>query len=227
MKITILGAGMLGSQIAMILAMRGYDNVCLFDAHNSTKCDGECDDINQMLSVMEKDYSVTPAFTYNGALQEAGIVIMAVGRRRKMGQVRDDLWRDNRREVEACSRAIRDLAPDATVIILTNPVDRAYETVKRMTRFPATRIIKQGPQLDTARLREILSKRRGTRRSRTKCRVTGTHDEEMTLKYDNPSKEIDREAIYCAIDTIKKKGATVYAPAMQAVLIMEKLKIVA
>jgi len=219
MKIGIYGAGEMGSHIALSLALRHPGWFITLTDKIEAKSIAQVYDINQALSVAGLDTIVQ-----FGEPREADISVVAVGRRRIVGMSRDDLWPFNQEAVRNVAGRITENSPHCTILVITNPVDKVAEVLQKLTEFSANRIVKQGSQLDTARLREVIRDRRGIARSNIKCSVTGPHSDEMELHYESPDAQLDQQAINCAIDTIRGKGATVFAPAICAVQIIEDLE---
>lgn len=210
MKITILGAGEVGSHVGLFCVLMQLGDIYLFDK-DYKKAEGQASDINQALSALKFDNEVYGGYDHT-LIKDADIVVVAVGQRRKGEMKRIDLYNINKKDVKECSNQIRKYAPNSTVIVVTNPVDEMTEMVLKHTRFPHERVIKFGNLLDTARFRQAIHRQTGIPRSKIECKVTGYHNEEATHFFDG---DVDtNESRFMAIDTINKKGSTVFAPAI-------------
>ena len=212
MKITIIGAGEVGSHVALFCALKEYGDIFLMDK-DYIKAEGHASDINQSLSALYKDSDVKGGYDHS-LLYDADIVVLSVGKRRWDDIKRIDLMDINKDDVKECANQIRVFAPDCTVIVVTNPVDEMTDIVRKQTGFPRDRILCFGNSLDTARFRETIHRQTGKRRSMIKCNVMGYHDENAGHLYADISDIDTNESRYMAITTIRKKGATVFAPAI-------------
>ncbi|KKL97118.1 hypothetical protein LCGC14_1837710, partial [marine sediment metagenome] len=113
-----------------------------------------------------------------------------------------------------CAYRIRFFAPNSTVIVVTNPVDELSDVVLEVTGFPFERIISFGNRLDTARFRESIHRQTGLPRAAIECYVHGYHDENARHTWHGREDIDTQESRYMAINTIRQKGATVFAPAV-------------
>ena len=210
MKITIIGAGEIGSHVALFCAMRNYSEIYRMDK-NCIKAEGHASDINQTLSAMYMDGEVYGGYDHS-MLKNADIVIVAVGERRCNDMMRINLMDTNCDDVRECANQIRIFAPNSIVIVVTNPVDEMTELVRTSTGSPHERVICFGNLLDSERFRKSIHSQTGIHRSKIKCYVSGYHDENAEHFYKG---DIDTtESRYMAITTIRKKGATVFAPSI-------------
>lgn len=218
--INIIGAGRVGSHVAMLCALKQLGPIRLYDILGY-KAEGHAMDINQMLSSRNMDGNVSGEDI--AQFRESDVVVIAVGRRRKVGEKRIDLLDDNQHAVVSSAVLIQKYAPKAIVIVVTNPLDKMVELVQHHTDFPRNRVFGMGSSLDTARFKEIIHQRTKQRRSEIDVFVDGSHDENMTHHADKLSGEDIAKSRDCAIDTISKKGATEFAPAMCVVNIIEAI----
>ena len=153
-KVTIIGAGSVGSTIAYTLAVAGLASEIVLIDINEKKAFGEAMDIRQGTPFC------SPCFIYSGGYEDAknsDIVIVTSGIARKAGQSRLDLAQINVNITKQIIPEITAAAPDATYIIVSNPVDILTYTFCKCSDIPETRIIGTGTLLDTTRLRARLS----------------------------------------------------------------------
>ena len=154
-KITIIGAGSVGSTIAYTLAMNNdrVSEIVLIDI-NQEKVEGEVMDIAQgtffrnPVSIVAGDYEDAKG---------SDIVIITSGVARKPGQTRIELAQINVNILKSIAPKITAAAPDAHYIIVSNPVDIMTYVFTKISGIPEERIIGSGTILDTARLRYGLS----------------------------------------------------------------------
>ena len=152
MKISIIGTGLVGSQTALLMLLENIvDKVYLYDK-NHTKALGEAMDINQCMSVLKNEKE---CITNNdiSIISDSDIIIVAVGRRRVADEVRTDLFEPNKNDIIDVCGSIKLHAPNATILMVTNPSDDFTKLAHELTSCNVNSI---GTALDTARLRELV-----------------------------------------------------------------------
>lgn len=171
-KITIIGSGSVGSTISYTLMVMGLANeICMIDI-NSKKAFGEALDIQQGTPFC------TPCRVYSGDYSDAkdsNIVIITSGAARKPGMSRLDLAQINIDILNSITPEITKYTPDATYIIVSNPVDVLTYVFCKNSGIPEERVIGSGTILDTARLRAKLSKIYGINERNVHAYVMGEH----------------------------------------------------
>ena len=171
-KIAIIGTGSVGSTIAYTLTVMGLASEIIMIDINSEKALGEALDIRQgtpfcgACSVYAGDYRDAAG---------ADIVILTSGIARKPGQSRLELAQTNVDITKQIIPEITKSAPDATYIIVSNPVDILTYTFVKRSGLPENRIIGSGTILDTARLRARLSEYYNINQSNVHAYVFGEH----------------------------------------------------
>ena len=171
-KVTIIGAGSVGSTIAYTLAVAGLASEIVLIDINEKKAFGEAMDIRQGTPFC------SPCFIYSGGYEDAknsDIVIVTSGIARKAGQSRLDLAQINVNITKQIIPEITAAAPDATYIIVSNPVDILTYTFCKCSDIPETRIIGTGTLLDTTRLRARLSEIYSINQQNVHAFVLGEH----------------------------------------------------
>ena len=172
-KITIIGAGSVGSTIAYTLAMNNdrVSEIVLIDI-NQEKVEGEVMDIAQgtffrnPVSIVAGDYEDAKG---------SDIVIITSGVARKPGQTRIELAQINVNILKSIAPKITAAAPDAHYIIVSNPVDIMTYVFTKISGIPEERIIGSGTILDTARLRYGLSEHYKIAQKNIHAYVFGEH----------------------------------------------------
>lgn len=171
-KITIIGSGSVGSTIAYTLTVMGLaSEIVMIDINNKKAC-GEALDIQQGTPFC------TPCNLYAGTYSDAegsDIVIITSGAARKPGQSRLDLAQLNVNILKSIIPDITKHAPDATYIIVSNPVDIMTYAFCKLSGIPEERIIGSGTILDTARLRARLSEIYNINQKNVHAYVMGEH----------------------------------------------------
>ena len=153
-KITIIGAGAVGSSIGYLLVAQGTASEVVFIDVNNDKALGEAMDIYQATPFLNP--AVVRAGDYEDA-KGSDIVVITSGVARKPGQTRIDLAQINVNIIKSIAPKITAVCPDSIYVIVANPVDVLTYTFHQVTNIPANRIIGSGTSLDTARLRTRLS----------------------------------------------------------------------
>ncbi len=153
-KVTIIGAGAVGSSIGYLLVAENIATEIVFIDINKNKAFGEAMDIYQSTpylgsaKVIDGDYEDA---------KDSDIVIITSGLARKPGQTRIDLAKTNVAIIKNVAKEIETVCPNALYVIVANPVDILTYAFIKATNIPANRVIGSGTSLDTARLRAKLA----------------------------------------------------------------------
>ena len=179
-KISIIGTGSVGSTIAYTLTVMGIASEIVMIDINNEKALGEALDIRQgtpfcgACSIYAGDYRDA---------QDSNIVILTSGIARKPGQSRLELAQTNVDITKSIIPEITRYAPDATYIIVSNPVDILTYTFYKISGLPENRIIGSGTILDTARLRARLSEYFNISQSNVHAYVFGEHGDSSFIPW--------------------------------------------
>ena len=232
-KITIIGAGSVGSTIAYTLAHDEIASEIVLIDINKEKVEGEVMDIEQgtcfrsPVSLVAGDYADA---------KDSDIVIITSGIARKPGQTRIELTQTNVNILKSITPQIVKEAPDATYIIVSNPVDIMTYVFTKISGLPENQIMGSGTILDTARLRYGLSEHFKVAQGNIHAYVFGEHGDtsfipwtgayisglstdeyyEEMKAHGKDVKPLDKEAMLEYVQksggkVIAKKGATFYA----------------
>ena len=153
-KITVVGSGSVGATIAYTLTISGIASEIVMIDINGEKALGEALDIRQGTPFCN------PTNIYAGRYEDAvdsDIVVITSGVARKPGQTRLELAQTNVNILKSVADSIVKYAPDATYVIVSNPVDVLTYVFCKYTGIPEERVIGSGTILDTARLRARIS----------------------------------------------------------------------
>jgi malate dehydrogenase len=221
MKISILGAGALGTQIAMLRGITSDDEMVLF-GRNLVRMIGEAMDINQACSVAKTE-SICSASVSPLSIEHSDICIITAGERRKPGMIRADLFHVNAPIVRKMAQHIMNHSPNSLVIVVSNPLDAMTHTVNSVLRNPK-KVIGMGNELDTARYREVIREKTGRRRDDVFCVVSGGRDTDTQSHLPSDNLELVEKSRKLAINTISKKGSTIFAPALATVKLIETIE---
>lgn len=179
-KVSIIGTGSVGSTIAYTLTVMGLASEIVMIDINNEKALGEALDIRQgtpfcgACSIYAGDYRDAV---------DSDIVIVTSGIARKPGQSRLELAQTNVNITKQIIPEITKYAPDATYIIVSNPVDILTYTFYKMSGLPENRIIGSGTILDTARLRSRLSEYYNINQSNVHAYVFGEHGDSSFIPW--------------------------------------------
>ncbi|MCC6629150.1 MAG: malate dehydrogenase [Chloroflexi bacterium] len=176
-KITIVGAGFVGSTTAQRLAERDYADIVLVDIVEGMP-QGKALDLMQSGPVEGYDSHVTGA---NGYSETAGsdVVVITSGIARKPGMSRDDLLLTNARIVGDVTRQVVAASPDAILIVVSNPLDAMAHLAYRVSGLPRERVIGMAGVLDSARFRTFIAMELNVSVEDVNAFVLGGHGDTM------------------------------------------------
>ena len=179
-KISIVGTGSVGSTIAYTLTVMGMVSEIVMIDINNEKALGEALDIRQGTPFCSS------CSIYAGSYRDAAdsdIVIITSGIARKPGQTRLELAQTNVNITKSIIPELEKYAPDATYIIVSNPVDILTYTFNKVSSIPENRIIGSGTILDTARLRARLSEYYNINQGNVHAYVFGEHGDSSFIPW--------------------------------------------
>jgi malate dehydrogenase len=176
-KVTVVGAGNVGATCAQELARRDYCDVVLVDIKEGLP-EGKALDINQAGAVLGYEPNVTGSTSYE-ATAGSDVVVITAGVPRTGDMSRDDLVSTNEKIVGAVTEAAAAESPDATLIIVSNPLDAMCHVAKNVSGFPKERVFGQAGILDTARLQTFIAWETGSSVKDVQATVLGGHGDQM------------------------------------------------
>lgn len=235
-KITVVGAGSVGSAIANDIMIQGFASEIVMIDINKEKAFGEALDIYQGAPFC------SPAIVHSGDYPDAagsGIVIITSGVPRKPGQSRLDLAQTNVEILKEITSKIVQFAPDAIYILVSNPVDVLTYVFHRISGIPENHIMGSGTVLDTSRLQSELARRFQISPKNVHAHVYGEHGDSSfvpwslamiannhideyknrvahgnSIRWNSDYAEVEEFVKTSGAQVIKAKGATFYAVAM-------------
>nr|WP_285848667.1 malate dehydrogenase [Solibacillus isronensis] len=178
-KISVIGSGFTGATAAFLAAQKELGDVVIIDlptAENPTK--GKALDMWEAAPVQGFDSYVKGSSDYEDTAN-SDIVLITAGVARKPGMSRDDLVQINQGVMKAVATEIARTSPNATIIVLTNPVDAMTYTVFKESGFPKQRVIGQSGVLDTARFRAFIAEELNVSVKDISALVLGGHGDTM------------------------------------------------
>ena len=198
-KITVIGAGSVGATTAFALTLQNIANEVVLVDINESKALGEAMDIRQSTPLLSD-----PVNVYAGNYESAAgsdIVVITSGMPRKPGQTRIDLAQTNVNIIKQIAPQIVKTCPDATYVIVSNPVDILTYVFHKVTDIPSNRIIGTGTQLDTARLRARIAEYLSVSQKNVHAYVFGEHGETSFIPWSIA--EVSTVTLFDCKDKIK------------------------
>ena len=231
-KVSVMGStGVIGKNVTFKLAKADtVSEVVLFARPESIdKAKGQSYDMYDALAAEDIDCLLTPSCNYED-LAGSHIVLISAGAPRHEGMSRRDLAFVNAKIVSNYARQVAKYAPDAVILVATNPVDVMTTIALDASGFSRRKVIGVGNHLDSLRLKTYFARRLNINSSEIHTRVIGEHGDNMVpllssttiggipLKYFIREVELDVREIISTLRNagntiISKKGATEYGPA--------------
>src|ERR687890_2195185 len=183
-KVTVVGAGFYGSTTAQRLAEYDiFDTVVLTDIIDG-KPAGLALDINQSRPVEGFETTVVGVTTGpNGEgyeqIEGSDVVVITAGLPRKPGMSRMDLLEVNAKIVRQVAENVAKYAPNAVVIVVSNPLDEMTALAQIATQFPKQRVMGQAGMLDTARFSHFVAEELAVPVGSVRTLTLGSHGETM------------------------------------------------
>ena len=237
-KITVVGAGNVGTTTAQLIAEKNLADVVLIDVIEGIP-QGKALDIQQACPLWHSSARVTGANNYEDSAN-SDIVVITAGLARKPGMSRDDLLKANANIIKEIAEKIAHTCPKAIVIVVTNPMDAMAHLTQKVTTFPFHRVIGMGGVLDSARMRTFIALELGVSPKDVQAIVLGGHGDLMvplprftTIGGKNIADILPASKIEKIIERTKNGGAEIvgllktgsayYAPAASVVEMIETI----
>jgi malate dehydrogenase len=176
-KIALIGAGQIGGTLALLAGLKELGDVVLFDIVDGVP-QGKALDIAEASPVEGFDAKLSGASSYE-AIAGADVVIVTAGVPRKPGMSRDDLIGINLKVMEAVGNGLKEYAPDAFVICITNPLDAMVWALQKFSGLPKNKVVGMAGVLDSARFRYFLAEEFAVSVEDVTAFVLGGHGDDM------------------------------------------------
>src|SRR6266699_5367385 len=176
-KITVIGAGFVGSTLVQRLAERDYADVVMFDIVPNMP-QGKALDLLEAGPVLGFDSLVTGTNNYADTAN-SDVVVITSGFPRKPGMSRDDLVKKNQEIVAQVTEQVVKYSPNTIIIVVTNPLDAMAQIAYKVSGFPRERVIGMAGVLDTARFRTFIAQEVGASVRDVHAYVLGGHGDTM------------------------------------------------
>ena len=178
-KISLVGAGNIGGELAALAARQELGDVCLFDIPDKLGlAQGKALDLEQNGAVLGYDAAIRGTANWDD-LAGSDVVIVTAGVPRKPGMSRDDLLSINLKIIRSVAENLRTRCPGAFVIVVSNPLDAMVYAMKEGTGFPPERVVGMAGILDSARLQLFLAQAAGVAVKDVRAMVLGGHGDTM------------------------------------------------
>jgi malate dehydrogenase len=176
-KIALIGAGMIGGTLAHLIGLKELGDVVLFDIVEGVP-GGKALDIGQSGAIEGFDMNLKPTSAY-ADIAGADVIIITAGVPRKPGMSRDDLLGINLKVMEQAGAGIKQYAPNAFVIVVTNPLDAMVWALQKACGLPTGKVVGMAGVLDTGRFRKFLSDEFNVSVEDVSALVLGGHGDDM------------------------------------------------
>ena len=186
-KIALIGAGNIGGTLAHLAALKGLGDIVLFDVVEGVP-QGKALDLSQCGPVEGFDANIKGSNDY-ADIAGADVIIVTAGVARKPGMSRDDLLGINLKVMKAVGEGIKNNAPDAFVICITNPLDAMVWALREFSGLPANKVVGMAGVLVSARFSHFLAEEFGVSVKDVNTFVLGGHGDTMVpvLEYSTVS----------------------------------------
>ena len=176
-KIALIGAGQIGGTLAHLAALKELGDIVLFDISEGTP-EGKALDIAESGPAEGFDAKMSGTQSYED-IAGADVCIVTAGVPRKPGMSRDDLLGINLKVMKSVGEGIRDHAPNAFVICITNPLDAMVWALREFSGLPHEKVCGMAGVLDSARFRHFLSEEFNVSMRDVTAFVLGGHGDTM------------------------------------------------
>jgi malate dehydrogenase len=236
-KISLIGAGNIGGELAALVARKELGDVVLFDIpEKEGVAKGKALDLEQNGAVLGWDANVKGSSSWDD-VAGSDVVIITAGVPRKPGMSRDDLLSINLKIIRSVGENLKKAAPNAFVIVVSNPLDAMVYELKKVTGFSGKKVVGMAGVLDSARFQLFIARELGVSVKDVRPMVLGGHGDTMvpvtsacTVNGVPVPQLIAADKLAAIVDRTRNGGGEIvklmgtsayYAPASAAVLMAE------
>ena len=237
-KITLIGGGQIGGNLALISTQKELGNVVIFDIPQSEgMVKGKALDIMQLRPHDGYDTNIVGTSDYND-IKDSDVIIITAGIPRKPGMDREDLMSINLGIMKDVATNVKNHAPEAFVIVISNPLDAMVYAFHKVSGFKKNKVVGMAGALDSGRFRAFIAMETGYSVQDVSCMVLGGHGDSMVpitrlatiggvpvtdLISAERLKEIEDRTRFAGGEIVKLfgNGSAYYAPAQCAMEIAE------
>jgi len=238
-KVAIIGAGNVGATVAYSLAMNGSCHEIVLRDRAPEIAKGKALDMSQAANAA-RTHTVVSIAENASDLAGSDVVVITAGSPRKPGMSRDDLLMINADITKQVVADVREHAPNAVIIMVSNPLDVMTYVALKESGFPRERVLGMAGILDSARMAHFIYEKIGYGAGQIRASVMGGHGDDMvplpkfsTVAGVPLSDVLDEEDILDVIERTKhggaeivgylKTGSAYYAPAKSTALMVEAI----
>jgi malate dehydrogenase len=235
-KITVIGAGNVGAETANMLVSRELGDVVLIDMLGDM-AKGKALDILTSAALKGSASRIVGSDDYS-LIANSDVVVITAGLARKPGMTREDLVGMNGKIIADITKNVAKYAPDAIIIMVTNPLDVMTALALKVSGFAPEKVFGMAGVLDTARFKTFIAEELNVAPQDITAMVLGGHGDDMLPLIDNatvsgvPLRQLmDEETLARLVERTKNGGAEIvsllktgsayYAPAVSAVEMVE------
>lgn len=178
-KIALIGGGQIGGNLALLAAQKELGDVVIFDipqAEGMVK--GKALDMMQLRPHDGYDADISGTSNYKD-IEGADVIIITAGIPRKPGMNREDLLEINLGIIKDVAENVKKHAPNAFVIVISNPLDAMVYAFYKSSGFPKNQVVGMAGALDSARFRTFIAMETGLSVQDVSCMVLGGHGDTM------------------------------------------------
>ena len=237
-KIALIGGGQVGGNIALLAAQKELGDIVIIDipeAENFVK--GKALDISQLLPHDGFDAKLVGSSNFQ-EIKDSDVVVITAGFPRQPGMNREDLLSKNLSIMTNVADEVKTHAPDAFVIVVSNPLDAMVYTFYKVSEFEKNKVVGMAGALDSARFRSFIAAETNLSSQDVACMVLGGHGDTMVpvsrlanvggvplhaLLSEEKISAIEERTRFGGGEIVKLfgKGSAFYAPAQSAVEMVE------
>ena len=233
-KIALIGGGQVGGNIALLAAQKELGDIVIIDIPEAESfVKGKALDISQLLPHDGFDCKITGSSDFK-AIKNSDVVVITAGFPRQPGMNREDLLNKNLSIMTNVANEVKTHAPDAFVIVVSNPLDAMVYSFYKVSGFKKNKVVGMAGALDSARFRSFIATETNLSSQDVTCMVLGGHGDTMVpisrlasvggvpltaLLDEEKINEIEERTRFGGGEIVKLlgKGSAFYAPAQSSV----------
>ncbi|MEW6738776.1 MAG: malate dehydrogenase [Nitrospirota bacterium] len=215
-KVSVIGAGNVGSSLAQMIVQSGIADVVLFDIADGIP-QGKALDLSEACPLWGSSASIIGTNDYSHT-ENSDVIVITAGFPRKPGMSRDDLLNANAKVVSEVTENTSKISPDAVIIVVTNPMDVMAQVSMKVSGFGSERVMGMGGILDSARFRTFIAWEMSISPEDVEALVLGGHGDLMvpmprftTIKGVPITELISKERIDALVERTRHGGAEIVA----------------
>ena len=237
-KISLIGGGQVGGNIALLAAQKELGDIVIIDipeAENFIK--GKALDISQLLPHDGFDSKLVGSSNFE-EIKDSDVVVITAGFPRQPGMDREDLLSKNLSIMTNVAKQVKEYAPNAFVIVVSNPLDAMVYAFYKVSGFAKNKVVGMAGALDSARFRSFIAAETNLSSQDVTCMVLGGHGDTMVpvsrlanvggvplsaLLSEEKISAIEERTRFGGGEIVKLfgKGSAFYAPAQSAIEMVE------